>query len=94
MRTTVASLVPVRSARPVTVRAAQAAGSAATASATRCTECVMDGARVRTLAVSGSGTAPPSASPPGVKVSFRSSVTCETYFPHWWPSTPQVRMAV
>ncbi|GAA0489627.1 hypothetical protein GCM10010361_63630 [Streptomyces olivaceiscleroticus] len=60
MRTTVASLVPVRSARPVTVSAAQPAGSPATASATRCMERVMDGPRVRTLAAraAGAGGAP------------------------------------
>ena len=55
MRTTVASLVPVSSASPVTVRAAQPAGSPATASATRCMERVMDGARVRTLAARAAG---------------------------------------
>ena len=55
MRTTVASLVPVSSARPVTVRAAQPAGSAATASATRCMERVIEGARVRTLAARAAG---------------------------------------
>ncbi len=55
MRTTVASLVPVRSARPVTVSAAQPAGSAATVSATRCIERVIDGASVRTFAASAAG---------------------------------------
>ncbi len=72
MRTTVASLVPVSSASPVTVRAAQPAGSLATASATRCMDRVMDGARVRTLAA---------REPPGLpKLSFTSWVTIERYF--------------
>ena len=78
MRTTVASLVPVSSARPVTVRAAQPAGSCATASATRCMERVIDGASVRTLAAraAGAGAAPTRAP----KVSFTSRVTVERYF--------------
>ncbi|CAM5462429.1 hypothetical protein SALBM217S_04203 [Streptomyces griseoloalbus] len=55
MRTTAASLVPVSSARPVTVSAAQPAGSLVMASATCCMERVIDGASVRTLAVEGGG---------------------------------------
>ena len=55
MRTTVASLVPVSSARPVTVRAAQPAGSAATASATRCMERVIDGRQRAHLGREGGG---------------------------------------
>lgn len=69
MRTTVASLVPVRSARRVTVSAAQPAGSPATVSATRCIERVMEGASARTLAAR----APP-------KISFTSWGTHERYF--------------
>lgn len=80
MRTTVASLVPVSSASPVTVRAAHPAGSWATASATRCIERVMDGARVRTLAASAAG-AGGVASP--MKISFTSRVTLERYFRSW-----------
>ncbi len=76
MRTTVASLVPVSSARPVTVRAAQPAGSPATASATRCMERVMEGARVRTLAARAAGAGGASL----VKLSFTSLVTPERYF--------------
>ncbi|BBC34256.1 hypothetical protein SGFS_055500 [Streptomyces graminofaciens] len=77
MRTTVASLVPVRAARPVTVSAAQPAGSAATASATRCMERVMEGASVRTFAASaaGAGGACPVRPSAGAKLSFTSSLT-------------------
>ncbi|GAA4694803.1 hypothetical protein GCM10023324_56920 [Streptomyces youssoufiensis] len=91
MRTTVASLVPVRAARPVTVSAAQPAGSAATVSATRCMERVMVGARARTLAVRAAGAgagagaaagasgpdgaAAPRGPPPPVKVSFSLLLT-------------------
>ncbi|GAA5046747.1 hypothetical protein GCM10023336_11650 [Streptomyces similanensis] len=79
MRTTVASLVPVSSARPVTVRAAQPAGSFATASATRCMDRVMEGASVRTLAAraAGAGGAAPGAPlvPEPAKLSFTSWVT-------------------
>ncbi|GHE34900.1 hypothetical protein GCM10018782_06540 [Streptomyces griseoaurantiacus] len=84
MRTTVASLVPVRAARPVTVSAAQPAGSAATVSATRCIERVIDGASVRTLAASAAGAGGAGAAAGGAgavgaaglaKVSFTSYLT-------------------
>lgn len=84
MRTTVASLVPVSSARPVTVRAAQPAGSPATASATRCMERVIDGDSVRTLAARAAGAGGESV----LKLSFRSLVTFERYFQAPDPSTP------
>ncbi len=75
MRTTVASLVPVSSARPVTVSAAQPAGSSATASATRCMERVIDGASVRTLAARAAGAGGAGEAPALPKISFTSLVT-------------------
>ncbi len=74
MRTTVASLVPVCAARAETVSRAQRAGSEATASATACTERVMEGARLRTRARSGTDGLN------GPKVSFASSLMPEIYF--------------
>ncbi|GAB2577670.1 hypothetical protein GCM10027168_08290 [Streptomyces capparidis] len=70
MRTTVASLVPVRWASAVTVSWAHPAGSAATASATRCMERVIVGARLRTLARSTPGAGEGAGSGAPVKVSF------------------------
>lgn len=83
MRTTVASLVPVRAARPVTVSAAQPAGSLATASATRCMERVMEGASVRTFAAraAGAGGAPAvPLFPPGERPGDRPSAGAEISF--------------
>lgn len=77
VRTTVASLVPVRSAKPVTVSAAEPAGSPATASATRCMERVIEGTRVRTLAARapGAGGVAAGARSAAVKVSFSLLLT-------------------
>ncbi|GAA0489409.1 hypothetical protein GCM10009544_58110 [Streptomyces stramineus] len=75
MRTTVASLVPVRSASPVTVSAAEPAGSFATASATRCIERVMDGASVRTLEARAPGDGGVTEAAGGAKVSFTLLLT-------------------
>ncbi len=76
VRTTVASLVPVSSANPVTVNAEHPAGSPATASATRCIDRVIDGANVLTLAASAAGAG--GAECP--KLSFTLLVTFERYF--------------
>lgn len=87
MRTTVASLVPVRAASALTVRREQPAGSAATVSATACTERVMEGPRLRTRARSGTPEPVPSFPPsPSLKVTFGSSLIPEIYFRPGWGS--------
>ncbi len=55
--------------------AAHAAGSFATASATRCMERVMEGASVRTFAARAAGAGGAAVVDAGEKISFTSSLT-------------------